>query len=149
MADIRHKRIAEFIAPFRVTPGKRVVLARDFDPAFKAGIARKKDGEELLRHGVELLAEYQDKLAAQDTYGGGDSDMFATLTKGHGALAAQPGGELFVGADQPIRAHRQHDGTQFVEDFIGALRLGLDGWIQTNECFAQVLFNEDIVDAPR
>ncbi len=69
MADIRHKRIAEFIAPFRVTPGKRVVLARDFDPAFKAGIARKKDGEELLRHGVELLAEYQDKLAAQDTYG--------------------------------------------------------------------------------
>jgi len=69
MADIRHKRIAEFIAPFRVTPGKRVVLARDFDPAFKAGIAKKKDGEELLRHGVELLAEFQDKLAAQDTYG--------------------------------------------------------------------------------
>jgi PPK2 family polyphosphate:nucleotide phosphotransferase len=68
MPDIRHKRIAEFIAPFRVTPGKRVVLARDFDPAFKAGIA-KKDGEELLRHGVELLAEFQEKLAAQDTYG--------------------------------------------------------------------------------
>ena len=68
MADIRHKQIAEFIAPFRVTPGKRVVLSRDFDPAFKAGISKKKDGEELLRQGVELLSEFQEKLAAQDTY---------------------------------------------------------------------------------
>ena len=46
-----------------------MVLPRDFDPAFKAGIGKKKDGEELLRQGVELLAEYQDRLAAQDTYG--------------------------------------------------------------------------------
>ncbi len=69
MADIRAKRIAEFIAPFRVAPGSKVVLSRDFDPAFKAGIEKKKDGEELLRHGVEMLAEFQDKLAAQDTYG--------------------------------------------------------------------------------
>ncbi len=69
MVDIRHKQIAEFIAPFRVAPGSKVVLSRDFDPAFKAGISKKKDGEELLRQGVELLAEFQDKLAAQDTYG--------------------------------------------------------------------------------
>ncbi len=69
MADIRHKQIAEFIAPFRVSRASRVVLARDFDPAFKAGVSKKKDGEELLAQGVELLAEYQEKLAAQDTYG--------------------------------------------------------------------------------
>ena len=31
-------------------------------------MARKKDGNELLRHGVQLLAEYQDRLAAQGTY---------------------------------------------------------------------------------
>ena len=69
MADLRAKEIAEFITPFRVTPGSTVVLAKDFDPAFKAGIKSKKDGVELLQQGVELLAEYQDRLAAQDTYG--------------------------------------------------------------------------------
>jgi PPK2 family polyphosphate:nucleotide phosphotransferase len=69
MADLRAKQIAEFIEPFRVKPGKRVVLSRDFDPAFKAGVKKKKDGVALLQQGVELLAEYQDRLAAQDTYG--------------------------------------------------------------------------------
>ena len=69
MADLRAKSIAEFIAPFRVTPGSRVLLSRDFDPAFKAGVRKKKDGEELLRQGVEMLSEFQEKLAAQDTYG--------------------------------------------------------------------------------
>jgi PPK2 family polyphosphate:nucleotide phosphotransferase len=69
MADIRAKQIAELTAPFRVAPGSRVVLSRDFDPAFKAGIKKKKEGVHLLRQGVEMLAEYQDRLAAQDTYG--------------------------------------------------------------------------------
>ncbi|HEY5388521.1 MAG TPA: polyphosphate kinase 2 family protein, partial [Thermoleophilia bacterium] len=69
MVDLRAKQIAEFIEPFRVAPGSKVVLAKDFDPAFKAGVRKKKDGEELLRKGVELLAEYQDRLAAQDSYG--------------------------------------------------------------------------------
>jgi PPK2 family polyphosphate:nucleotide phosphotransferase len=69
MTDLKTRRIAELIAPFRVKPGSRVVLARDFDPAFKAGVKNKKAGEELLQQGVELLAEYQDRLAAQDTYG--------------------------------------------------------------------------------
>jgi PPK2 family polyphosphate:nucleotide phosphotransferase len=69
MADIRAEQIADLIAPFRVKPGSRVVLPRDFDPAFRAGIKKKKEGEELLANGVELLAEYQEKLAAQDTYG--------------------------------------------------------------------------------
>jgi len=69
MPDLRAKQIAELITPFRVEPGSKVVLSRDFDPAFKAAVKKKKDGVELLRQGVELLAEYQDRLAAQDTYG--------------------------------------------------------------------------------
>jgi PPK2 family polyphosphate:nucleotide phosphotransferase len=69
MADRRQKRLAEFIEPFRVTPGAKVSLAKDFDPAFKAGITRKKDGRELLAEGVQLLSEYQSRLAAQDTWG--------------------------------------------------------------------------------
>ena len=37
-------------------PGSKVKLAKDFDPAFKAGVEEKKHGEELLQQGVELLA---------------------------------------------------------------------------------------------
>ncbi len=69
MPDDRRKRITEFIAPFRVTPGSKVTLAKDFDPGFKAGIERKKDGVELLEGGRSLLAELQSRLAAQDTWG--------------------------------------------------------------------------------
>jgi PPK2 family polyphosphate:nucleotide phosphotransferase len=68
MADNARKRIAEFIEPFRVTPGTKVRLAKDFDPAFKAGIKKKK-GVELLGEGVRMLSEYQARLAAQDTWG--------------------------------------------------------------------------------
>jgi PPK2 family polyphosphate:nucleotide phosphotransferase len=63
------KRIDEFIAPFRVKPGSKVSLAHDFDPAFKAGIEKKKRGVELLETGVHMLTEYQARLAAQDTHG--------------------------------------------------------------------------------
>src|SRR6476620_522109 len=68
MADME-KRIAGFIEPFRVNPGSSVKLSKDFDPAFKAGVEKKADGEELLNGGIELLSEYQARLAAQDTHG--------------------------------------------------------------------------------
>jgi PPK2 family polyphosphate:nucleotide phosphotransferase len=45
-----------------------VDLSEDFDPRYKAGM-KKREGVELLRTGVELLADYQARLAAQDTYG--------------------------------------------------------------------------------
>ena len=62
------ERLAEFVEPFRVEPGSRVRLAKDFDPAYKAGVKKKTDGVELLRRGVEMLCEYQQRLAAQDHY---------------------------------------------------------------------------------
>ncbi|MET9881696.1 polyphosphate kinase 2 family protein [Streptomyces sp. NPDC006430] len=68
MTDERAERIADFIRPLRVKPGSKVRLDRDFDPRYKAGLKKRK-GIELLRTGVSLLAEYQDRLAAQDTYG--------------------------------------------------------------------------------
>ncbi len=69
MPDDMTKRIAKFIEPFRVSPGSKVNLAQDFDPAFKAGIERKKDGVGLLNDGIALLSEYQQRLAAQATTG--------------------------------------------------------------------------------
>src|SRR4051812_44797914 len=69
MPDTVEERIAQFIDPLRVAPGSKVRLADDFDPAFKAGIENKKRGRELLAEGVRLLADYQARLAAQDTWG--------------------------------------------------------------------------------
>jgi PPK2 family polyphosphate:nucleotide phosphotransferase len=69
MADQRHKRIATFIEPFQVKPGSKVRLEKDFDPAFKAEVKKKQQGVDMLREGVELLTEYQARLAAQDTHG--------------------------------------------------------------------------------
>ncbi|KJY33602.1 MULTISPECIES: polyphosphate kinase 2 family protein [Streptomyces] len=68
MSDDRAERIADFIRPLRVEPGSEVRLSRDFDPRYKAGL-KKPEGVELLRSGVSLLAEYQERLAAQNTYG--------------------------------------------------------------------------------
>jgi len=69
MAAINMKRVRELIEPFRVEPGRQVRLARDFDPGYKAGFLAKEDGEELLQRGIELLADYQSRLAAQGTVG--------------------------------------------------------------------------------
>ena len=59
----------ELIAPMRVSPGTKVKLKRDFDPAATDDDVEKEGADELLAEGVELLAEYQARLAAQDTYG--------------------------------------------------------------------------------
>ena len=67
MPDIRPQRIAELIAPFRVKPGRRVRLPRDF-PTEVPRQRSKPEAKEILAAGVELLAEYQARLAAQDTY---------------------------------------------------------------------------------
>jgi PPK2 family polyphosphate:nucleotide phosphotransferase len=69
MTDKRHKRVMEFIDAFRVKPGSKVTLSKDFDPSFKAGVKKKKEGVALLAEGVRLLTEYQARLAAQDDFG--------------------------------------------------------------------------------
>jgi hypothetical protein len=46
-----------------------VNLAKDFDPGYKAGfVKKKKNGRQLLRTGIALLADCQRRLAAQDAY---------------------------------------------------------------------------------
>jgi PPK2 family polyphosphate:nucleotide phosphotransferase len=68
MSDLDTGWVEGFVEPLRVMPGSKVSLPEDFDPGERFGVARKKDGNELLRRGVQLLAEYQDRLIAQDTY---------------------------------------------------------------------------------
>jgi polyphosphate kinase 2 (PPK2 family) len=70
MADRRpEKRIAELIGPLRVKPGAKVNLAKDFDPGYKAGYVKKKDALGIMQRGIDMLCDYQARLAAQDSYG--------------------------------------------------------------------------------
>ena len=69
MANDLDRRIRRLIKPLRVKPGRTVTLPGDFDPGWTGSLARKRDAEKLLRQSVELLAAYQERLAAQDTYG--------------------------------------------------------------------------------
>lgn len=52
-----------------VSPGRKVSLAKDFDPGYKAEFVAKEQAEGFLAHTIERMAELQDKLYAQDTYG--------------------------------------------------------------------------------
>jgi polyphosphate kinase 2 (PPK2 family) len=69
MTQIRPKRIAQLIEPFRVEAGRKVRLPRDFDPAEVTRQASRAEEKEFPTAGVELLAEYQDRLYAQGTHG--------------------------------------------------------------------------------
>src|SRR6202045_3644009 len=66
--DKRLAFMTDLIAPLRVPPGSEVKLSRDHDPGYTGGVARPQAAA-LLAEGVELLADYQDRLAAQDTFG--------------------------------------------------------------------------------
>jgi PPK2 family polyphosphate:nucleotide phosphotransferase len=67
--DVDRKEMTDLIGPLRVAPGRKVRLDRDFDPGWRAGWLRRGEGDEHLRRSIELLAEYQERLAAQSTYG--------------------------------------------------------------------------------
>lgn len=69
MTDTQAQIVSALIDPLRVQPGSKVVLGLDFDPAYKPDSISKEDGAALLESGVQLLSEYQERLAAQDTYG--------------------------------------------------------------------------------
>ncbi len=69
MSRTRPQWIGELVDLLRVAPGSRVTLSKDFDPSFTSRFVDKKDGAEFLAESVQLLAAYQDRLAAQDTDG--------------------------------------------------------------------------------
>ena len=66
--DKRLRFMTDLIAPMRVVPGSAVRLSRDYDPAH-TGRLKRPDADALLAQGIELLGEYQEKLAAQTAFG--------------------------------------------------------------------------------
>jgi len=68
--DLGPKRIRELTGSLRVKPCTNVRLPQAFDPSFTStfGSEGAKDAQALLAQGVELLSEYQDRLAAQNAH---------------------------------------------------------------------------------
>jgi PPK2 family polyphosphate:nucleotide phosphotransferase len=66
--DKRLSFMTDLIAPLRVAPGSEVVLSRDHDPGYTGQLTRP-EADARLADGIKLLADYQDRLAAQDTFG--------------------------------------------------------------------------------
>ena len=58
----------DLIEPLRVVPGSTVLLSEHHHPGYTGQITRPQAAD-LLTQGVELLAKYQDRLAAQATHG--------------------------------------------------------------------------------
>jgi PPK2 family polyphosphate:nucleotide phosphotransferase len=65
MSDLDTSWVAGLVEPLRVKPGAKVTLPGDFDPGERFGAVKKQDAPRLLRDGVALLADYQERLAAQ------------------------------------------------------------------------------------
>ncbi len=66
MPKLDKDTIHDLVTQFRVEPGTRVKLPKDFDPAATPGL-RSEDSEGLLAEGIGLLSEYQERLYSQDT----------------------------------------------------------------------------------
>jgi PPK2 family polyphosphate:nucleotide phosphotransferase len=69
MGDDELRDLRRLSARLRVEPGRRVRLPDDFDPRDAAGFENDEGAEDLLERSAAELAEYQARLAAQDTYG--------------------------------------------------------------------------------
>jgi len=59
----------ELLKLSRVPPGKKIDLRKDYDPGFTAPGWSKEKATQRLAEGIQMLAEQQNKLYAQNTYG--------------------------------------------------------------------------------
>ncbi len=59
--------IEKFVKQFRVEPNSKITLRKDFDPGSTGGYEKKSlDEDELLAQGIQVLADYQEKLYAEN-----------------------------------------------------------------------------------
>jgi PPK2 family polyphosphate:nucleotide phosphotransferase len=69
LTDEQRSRLLKLAHQIRVPPGTKVTLPKSLDPRHTDGFVHEADAAAALQAGVELLAQYQARLAAQDTYG--------------------------------------------------------------------------------
>ncbi|HJW75676.1 MAG TPA: polyphosphate kinase 2 family protein [Thermoleophilia bacterium] len=108
------ERLKKLVGPLRVEPGPRVSLAKDFDPRYSADFLTKEDADEDLSEGIEVLREYQERLAAQAT------DALLVVLQGidaagkdgtieHVMSGVNPQGVSVVGFKAPSSQELRHD----------------------------------------
>ena len=61
------RNIKEFVKRFAVAPGSKINLKKDFDPGDTAGYEKPEKASAFLDEGVEFLADYQEKLYAENS----------------------------------------------------------------------------------
>ena len=111
--DKRLRLMADLIEPLLVAPGSTVRLSRDHDPR-DTGPVTRPEAAALLAEGVQLLTEYQDRLAAQDTFGvllvlqGLDASGKDSTIK-HVMSGVNPQGVAVGAFKQPSAEERNHD----------------------------------------
>ena len=122
--DKRLRFMTDLIEPLKVAPGRTVRLSRDHDPGYTGQVTRPQ-ASALLADGVELLAEYQDRLAAQDTFG--------ILLVLQGIDAAGKDGTIkhVMSGVNPqaveVRAFRQPSAEELTHDFLWRYQHALPG----------------------
>lgn len=68
--DTKKTTSLEDILPrIEVPAGKKIDLQQDYDPGYTGNFLKKKEAKRMLTQGVQMLAESQAKLYAQDNYG--------------------------------------------------------------------------------
>jgi PPK2 family polyphosphate:nucleotide phosphotransferase len=104
----------ELIEPLRVSPGRTVRLDQDFDPGYTGGLRGKSEAGVRLSEGISLLAEYQERLAAQDSIGlllvlQGIDGAGKDSTIKHVMRGVNPGGVEVHSFKQPSTEELSHD----------------------------------------
>jgi PPK2 family polyphosphate:nucleotide phosphotransferase len=64
--DAHLRLVTDIATSLEVRGGREVELGRDFDPRYTDPSVARQDADELLAQGIEALAAYQERLAAQD-----------------------------------------------------------------------------------
>jgi PPK2 family polyphosphate:nucleotide phosphotransferase len=114
MSDARQQRIIRVGKSLRLTPGASVGLGKDFDPGETAGVAGKKQGKKLLKTAVEIISDYQERLAAEERDGvlvilqaldaGGKDGTIRHMLSG-----VNPAGVVVHSFKQPTEQELAHD----------------------------------------
>ena len=123
--DTRLRFMRDLIEPLRIAPGSTVKLSRDHDPA-STGTVTRPEAEALLGQGIRLLAEYQDRLAAQDTLGllvvlqGLDASGKDSTIK-HVTSGVNPQGVA-------VRSFKEPSAEELSHDFLPAVHNGTRGF---------------------
>ena len=93
-------RLKAFVERFRVEPGRKVELKKDYDPGYTAGLSKPENVDAVLGRAIEFIAEHQDRLYAESKRG-----LLIILDHGNGYLSLYGHNEqLFKQAGATVQA---------------------------------------------